>query len=700
MRSITNAFRGGIDQVSAALAVPPARVISAMNYEPLAEGYGRCEGFERFDGRPGPGAARYWILDFDNGAAPIGQTQIVTGATSGATGVVLVEPVGVTGSWPEGTAAGSLVLGRITGTFQNDEILQVAGAPKATAKGLAVPRSAPSEALNIAYTEAAQYDVRSAIAKMPGQGPVRGVAVHKGLVYAWRDAVGGNSAKMYVANVTGWVQVDLGTTLKFTAGAGEILDGQTITGVTSGASAKVERIIRTSGSWGTNAAGYIRLGGPISGTFQPGENIAVATVPKAKAGATDSVKLEAGGRYHAITHNFFALADTEAMYFVNGRNGAMEFRNGIVTPIRSGKGLLDLPLRIFEVGQHLGLTFEGGSVVLSATGDPFNYDAIEGAVEIGFGSEITDVVQAVETAVVLFGQTRIGVLTGRDKDTFQLEELTEEAGADAWTAQRIGTTIYLDHRGLRDLRATQAYGNFKTGALSGLFEPYLRSKRSAGASPVASIVGRSKTHYRLFWDDGTGFTCYMGGKTPEMLPFDLNGVQVTCADSGELASGFEGMFVGADDGHVYQLDSGTNFDGERVRAFVMTPFFHFGSPYQNDRFYKVDVELQAGPSTNIGVIAQFNYGDGTTPNAGNTDFNVVGSGAGLDFLVQGGGGTWDSAVWDEFFWSQPVEGTAEAYVDGFGRNASFVIATRSDLTEPAHVLQAYTVHLSSRKMRR
>jgi hypothetical protein len=55
--------------------------------------------------------------------------------------------------------------------------------------------------------------------------------------------------------------------------------------------------------------------------------------------------------------------------------------------------------------------------------------------------------------------------------------------------------------------------------LSELFDRFLEAKRRAGAQPVASLRCKSKSQYRVYYDDGTGFTVYMGRKTPEMLPF-------------------------------------------------------------------------------------------------------------------------------------------------------------------------------------
>lgn len=694
----TYGFGGGLDLVSAALAVPPGRVISSMNYEPLAEGYGRVQGYERFDGRTAPSAARFWSMPFVAGVLAITSGMVVTGATSGATGVVIMEPVSVSGNWGTGTAAGALVLAAITGTFVDGESLTSSGLPRAIVADVAIEDDAPNDATRRVWLTAATDYHRSLITTVPGSGPVRGVTEMGGVIFAWRNVSGDGSAKLWRSSLTGWQEVPASRLVRFENGLIEINEGDTVVGATSTVSAAVQRVVRQTGSWGTDAAGLLVFS-PGTAAFNNGEGLNVGAVAVATAGASSLTAFAAGGHYDTIKHNFYGAANRYRVYGAYGEGPGFEFDGTVVAPLETGM-VVDKPKRVFEIANHLGLTFEGGSVQFSSIGEPLQWDAITGAGEIGLGTEITDVLQANESAVVLFGQQKIATMEGRDATSFALVELTEEAGAEAWTAQRIGQTVYVDRRGLRSLSATQAYGNFKTGTLSEIIEPYFRTKRKAGAMPVASTVVRSKSHYRLFWSDGTGLTVYFGRKSPEAMPFELNGIQPFCAYATEMPDGTEGAFVGAEDGFVYRLDSGPSFDGAGVRAFIITPFNALGGPMRNKRVHKVTLELQAEPATRLGITAQFDYGDGRQPISGRQSFMVSGAGGGNDFIVSGGGGQWDSAIWNSFYWSAPLEGRAEAYIDGIGETVSFIMAARSDPDEGPHVLQAYLVHHSARGMKR
>ena len=695
--SISYAFGGGLDVSSAALGTPSSAVISAMNYEPLAEGYGRQAGHERFDGRPAPSASEYWVVPFSAGQIWADYEAVITGATSGATGILIVEPADVTGSWPAHTATGLFIIGSLSGQFSPGEAIVVGGVVSATCAGIAA-QNAPTDAQDKLWLRAASAWRRSHIQPVPGQGPVRGVTATGGTIYAWRDAIGGSSAKLHRATSSGWVDVAPSRLLNFSAGVVEFGDGDTLVGATSGHSATVIRVVRSAGDWGSTASGYlIFANGAPAFTF--GEALKVGGVTVCTAGSATMVTFAAGGRYDTIQHNFYGAAALSRTYGAYGAGCGFEFDGVNVVPIQTGM-LDDRPIRVFELANHLGFAFPGGSVQFSGTADPISYEVIVGAGEIGLGTEITDVIQSNESAVVLFGQTKIATLTGRDAASFQLTELTEEAGSEPWTAQRIGRTIYLDRRGLRDLVATQDYGNFKAGALAELIAPYFKSKRKSGATPVLSYVCREKSQYRLIWSDGTGLSVYMGARKPAAMPFEMNGMQPYCSCTVEMPDGTEGMFIGAEDGFVYRMDSGPSFDGVGVRGFIMTPFITFGSAQRNKRFHKLIVEMQAEPLTNIGITAQFNYGDGGQPVAGSQSFMVSGSGGGNDFVVQGGGGNWDSAMWDEFYWSAPLEGQAEAFIDGQGRNASFIIAARSAIDEGPHILQAYTPLVSMRGFQR
>jgi hypothetical protein len=140
------------------------------------------------------------------------------------------------------------------------------------------------------------------------------------------------------------------------------------------------------------------------------------------------------------------------------------------------------------------------------------------------------------------------------------------------------------------------------------------------------------------------------------------------------------MYLGGADGYVYKLDSGTSFDGVGVSGFCMMPFNHLGNINMNKRGQSVSLELDAAPQTTDRDPRAVRLCGRRDAHSGSHEFNVA-----------GGGGIWGVSTWDEFYWSSPFQGMAEADIAGAGRNLSIVFAARSGITEPPHTLQAYTI---------
>ena len=132
-------FGGGLDLLTAAIFMPPGKVISSQNYEPqIGGGYRRIAGYERYSGMTKPSASDYYLISITlTGSIANGAT--VTGVTSLATGISL----GIFGT--------SLILGRVTGTFVSGEALQVTAVTQATSTSTAVVRGASSPSDDATY---------------------------------------------------------------------------------------------------------------------------------------------------------------------------------------------------------------------------------------------------------------------------------------------------------------------------------------------------------------------------------------------------------------------------------------------------------------------------------------------------------------------------------------------------------------------
>lgn len=767
-------LQGGLDRVTPAIQIPAGRAIEALNYEPHPRGYQRLDGYERFDGRLRPSDASYWIVRFRDGVLPISEGDVVVGATSGATGIAIEHAVVESGDYGDGDAAGWLVIANIDGALEENEGLEIASdpaTPRMTVDAPPLDRGATNDADDARWWQEAIELARASITPVPGSGPVRGVWLFNGDVYAFRDSADGTRGVMHKATPQGWDEQVFGRELAFTGGGlrelafteggpYEIKSGDTITGVesgavafvrhvvleggswangdaqgrlyladqsavsfgaekldvgdeadvatiagdsivigieegdaitggTSGATATVQRVVLERGHWSTNDAAGRLIFADQTGAFQTEEiGTASASGLAAIAGDAGDITLPPGGRYQFVTHNFYGSADLKRMYGVNGEGRGFEWDGSVLVPIATGMAD-DRPIRVAAHRNHLFYAYRGGSLQHSSIGEPYQWQVVTGAAEIGIGEEITDLLADVSGVLAIFGRGKVAVLYGDDAENWQLQTLANDSGAFAWTAQKIGTPLYLDSRGLRALETTDQFGDFIVGTVTQLVEPIFRTKRKDGVHPVGSLRVRGKDQYRLFWSDGTGLTLYFGRRPAESLPFDL-GFAITCAASnqdgapGDPDAGDERLFVGSESGFVYELDRGTSFDGQEVEAFIRLPFNHVGSPAQRKRWQKAVVEVDCGPDTTLGLTAEYSYANPDQPPS-----------AEQDFMVRGSGGFWDEMRWDEFYWSSPVEGQAETYLDGLGFNVSLTIVSRTTYENP-HVLHGVLLYFTYR----
>lgn len=682
-RSSSFELTGGLDEISQPLAIKPGRAIACLNHEALDFGYGRIEGTERFDGRTGPTAYPFWIMAFDTGSTAIMAGATVTGASSGATGVVLIDANLVSGAW-DGGGEGAVGIRSLTGSFAINENILVSGSPVAKVAQEPIAGAANSgDAYEAQVAEAARDYARGLVQTVPGSGPVRGVWEFEGTVYAFRDNAGATAAKLFKSTTSGWVEVTLGKTIAFTSGgATEIVEGNTITGATSAATATVERVIVQSGDWTAgDAAGYFVLSN-VTGTFVAENlNVGASTNLATIAAAPAQIALPAGGRYFFITHNFYGSSATRRVYGINGVGPGFEFDGTVFCPILTGM-VTDTPTRVAMFRNHLFFAFPNGSVQHCAPGDPLSWEAITGAAEIGVGSDIADFIASIDSLLIL-AEHGIFALTGNDASDWVLSPITLESGALPFTGQRVGPGVYVDNNGLRSITTTQAFGNFTLNTITQAVQRTMQRKRLAGVLPCASVIVRTKGHYRLFFDDGSGFSFYLGRKYPEPMYFDLGKV-VTCISSNESLDNVERVFFGSTDGYVYQMDVGTSLDGEAIPAFIQLAYANMGSPNVLKRFHKVSLEAIASSASALNIAIEYDYA--TREQTANSQQVVE---------TQGVGGLWNVANWGEFFWSGPDENVLEAYVDGQGRNASIIVFSDSADT-PQYVLRGATFFYADR----
>jgi hypothetical protein len=677
-------FDGGLNLVATPLQLRPGELIGCLNYEISPEGgYARAQGFERYDGRLAPSDAQYYLISFNAGTPGNYPTagQAINGQTSGATAVALAAPV------ESSSGVGYVVVGRVSGAFATSENLRVSTTVFGVATSTALASSAPTDELNDAYQLLAQADARSQIAAVPGSGPVRGVAVYRGKVYAVRDNGGATAAGFYVESSTGWQAVSDYPLLRFTAGTSEIFAGDTVTGGTSTHSAVVRRVVLQSGSWGAStAAGFLILA-PGAPTFANGESLLVSASPRATASGTAAAPTRPpGGKYEFRVHNFYGHSSSTRLYGVNGVGKAFEIQDGasgFYCPVETGM-TTDTPNHLGVHKGYLWLSFPGGSVQKSGAADPVAWSVVTGAAEYAMGDEVTGFLEEIAKSMFVFCRNRTVVMVG-DGPEFVPDTFAAETGAREWTMQRIGRGIFLDDRGFSTLAAAQTYGNFSSASISARVTPMMRDIQ---ANLSCSSVARARNLYRLFLDDGRFISIgYRNDKVVGFTACDL-GKTIHCATSGEDASGRELSAMGASDGFVYRMDSGVNFDGGEVGAFFRLPFHYSKAPSREKKYRKADFDIRLQGKCSLQIAPEYSYA--------RTD---VQSDPVKNVQLIGGGAFWNVGFWNQFNWSANPVASAAVKLNGSGSSIGFLIAHTSS-NEPPHTLQGVKMHLSYRRLNR
>lgn len=676
-------FGGGLDLVTPPMMVDPGSLLGSVNYEIGIEGgYTRIQGFERFSGKPKPSTASYWIIDFDAGDTEVSEDDTVTGGTSGATGVALIDGVLESGTYGGSDAEGYLALTDVTGEFQDNEELKVSAAKVADSASGALEKNADTTALDATYLQDAIETRRTAISTVPGSGNILGVWEYSGVVYGFRNNAGGTAAVMYKSSAAGWVACDLGFTLDFDAGTAAFVVDEVLTGA-GGASGTVKKVVIESGSYaGNDAAGYIVLYSE-TGTFVNDEAL---TGNASGAATADGIGLTnsfaAGGRFEFRNFNFTGHTADRKMYGVDGVNKAFEWDGSVFTWLPTGM-TTDTPTHLATHLSYLFLSFTGGSLQHSGVGDPTLWSIITGAAEIGIGDEITVLQHLPGRVLGVWARNSTHLLYGTSVDDWDLREHSDSSGAIAWSLQRMAEPIYYDDTGITKLSNVAAYGDFQDNVISTLVDPLVDAQKT---KVTASMRVRDKNQYRVFFSDSAGlFVTMRKRKLAGFMPVDL-GMVVYAACSSEDSSGNEVLYFGSSDGYVYQMDSGTSLDGNVVNAFLRMQYNHFGSPRIRKRFRRAILEINqdTAPNTNLQFAYDLSFSDPDIPTAIPTDVTVA-----------AGGGFWDVDNWNEFVWSAQAVGTLIAHLDGTGENLSLLINSAATYEDP-HSIYGATVHFSYR----
>lgn len=675
---------GGWDQKSPSLAIGPGLLRDVLNFEcvpnldqngKLTGGYARIGGYERYDGRTKPSAASYALIQVTSFTNVPSAGQTLTGATSGATGVIIA------------VSESSLyvVVTKITGTFSESESVAVGATTIGTATALTYAVTALQ---NAQYTNLAADQYRADIAAVPGSGPVRGVfgAIFSGTdeVYAFRDTTEATSTKLYKATTSGWTEVTLYNEVSFTSGGtAEPSDGATLT--KGGVTATIKRVVLESGSWASGtAAGRFIVDTPSGGNFSSGAATA-GSVAVTLSGIQTAISFSTGGKFETIFTNFGAQSKSFKIYGCDGSNRAFEFDGTTLVPITTGTSP-DTPKHLINHKNHLVLAFKS-SIIHSGAGEPYKWTAIDGASEIGTGDTITGFLvqpgDPTTSTLLITGLMTTSVLYGSSIGDWQMVTYRWGVGALHYTLQNLARSYALHAMGVLDLQAAQTFGNFAQSTLTQQIQTFIDNQLTRAAY---STVNRTKSQYRLFFSDGYGLYLtavngVMVGATQVLFPHP-----VYSAWEGVQVSGPAVSYFGATNGFVYQMDMGSSFDGDEIDAYLVTNWIASKTPRIKKRYRRASIEMSGNFYATFDFSFQLGYGTSalqqTVPSTYTSQFAQPGN--------------WDSGFWDALFWDGQTIAPTSVRMEGTAENVQLKIRSSTDYILP-YTLHSMTLDYSFRR---
>lgn len=521
---------------------------------------------------------------------------------------------------------------------------------------------------------------------VPGVGPITGVWIFNDDVYAFRDH-DETTAKMWRSSLSGWTEVDPGTSLRFSSGNLEFPEGTEINGETSGATGTVKRLVVVDGVTGdSNLIGSLTLA-DVVGAFTQGENIRIDTTVHAVADADSAANtLPSGGRYEFVNANFFGQVQTRRMYGVNTVGYPFEWDGETFVSIENGVDV-QFPHFIAFHRQRLIVGYPGGSILISGQGTPYDYRAISDATEIAIGDAINGFLPLQGGVLGIACRDSFQVLYGDDTLNFDIRQFSS-FGMQPYTMGEVSRIFMaLDERGVIALTATQGFGDFLGAVVSDQVKPQVAPvDRTIVATAV--ITARIKGQYRIFFGGKGFYFTLSNGQMIGVTQVDFpDPVLVAC--SVEDATGRERMAFGSEDGKVFLLDIGSNFAGTPILSFCRLAFNFQQAPTQVKQLRRIFIDAQADTDQPLEIQARIDFDD-DRPGSVSTRVSVE------EIAVSSGPGFYNVDDWNTFNWSIPYRAQVPLDVRGYGENMSLSLVS-TGAEDGSHTLFGAVIHYSMRR---
>jgi hypothetical protein len=367
-----------------------------------------------------------------------------------------------------------------------------------------------------------------------------------------------------------------------------------------------------------------------------------------------SMATSAGTNGGKARHAEFNLDGDDKVVFVDGTNYPVVYNtSGNTATFMTSANSTDV-LGAEHVAVFKGTAFyaKGNNVYFTAPFTVDDFSVANGAGSINVGNDVTGLV-VFRDQLIIFTTSTIKRLTGNTSADFQVSPITDRIGCvNGDTIQEVGGDImYLAPDGIRLLSATDRIGDFGLDIASdSIFKD--ANTFISNSSIFSSVLLREKAQYRIFSyvaseQDSTAkgliATKFVSQGATGISWATTKGIKAYVAD-GRYSGSQETIAFANDDGYIYVLDTGSDFDGADIEAIYESPFMPLTDPQLRKTFYKMTLYAEPTGSMSLDVNLKFDFASGTSTAVVQPQTITVSSTGSSVFLYGGTGSVFGTAT--------------------------------------------------------
>lgn len=258
-----------------------------------------------------------------------------------------------------------------------------------------------------------------------------------------------------------------------------------------------------------------------------------------------------------------------------------------------------------------------------------DFSVANGAGTINVSHDVTGLV-VFRDQLIVFTENTVQRITGTSAADFTMSPITDRIGCiSADTIQEVGGDImYVAPDGIRLLSATDRIGDFGLDIASDVIAEDA-NKFLANSSIYTSVLFRDKAQYRILsYVESEQSETAKGLIATKLVSQGASsigwsttfGIKAYVADS-VYSGNSETVCFANEDGYVYELGTGSDFDGSIIEAIYESPYMPIGDPQIRKTLYKMS--LYAEPSGSMALSTNIKYDFDTATNSGTVQPSAI-----------------------------------------------------------------------------